>query len=149
MLENTRARKMLKKLPVEHLFTYKAELAAHVFDTGFGNTRMFTQVSSGSFEGPDLRGHIAVGPSSESAIIRPDGVLIGDVNLLLVTDDDAEILMRYTATAIPNERGYTVRNYPIFETAHEKYTWINLVQAISLYSVVDGVVSPSDVYRLV
>jgi len=56
--------------------------------------------------------------------------------------------MRYTATAIPTERGYTVRNFPIFETAHEKYKWINRVQAISLYSVVDGMVSPVDVYRL-
>jgi len=104
MEETNDARQLLQQLPLEHLFTYKSELVAHVFDAGFGNTRMFTQVSSGSFEGPDLCGHIAVGPSSESAIIRSDGVLIGEVNLLLVTDDDAEILMRYTATAIPNER---------------------------------------------
>lgn len=139
----------LKQIPVEYLFTYQAELDAHVFDTGFGDTRMFTRIVSGSFEGPELRGEIVPSPSSERAVIRPDGVFIGDVNLVFVTDDDAQILMRYTALAIPNDRGYTVKNFPLFETASEKYRWLNTVQAISLYSVVDGAVSPCDVYRLV
>jgi len=103
--QNDHSPHLLTQLPVEYLFTYRAELDAHVFDTGYGDTRMFTSIVSGSFEGPDLRGEIVPSPSSERALIRPDGVFVGDVNLVLVTHDDAQILMRYTALAIPNDRG--------------------------------------------
>lgn len=142
------AKNRLEQMPVDFLFSYESELSAEIFDTGFGDTRMFTQVTSGTFEGPKLRGEIVVGPSAERAVIRPDGALIGDVNLLLRTHDKADILMRYTALAIPTERGFNVRNFPLFETADERYTWLNTVQALTLYTVIDGIVSPCDVYQL-
>jgi len=82
--QNDHSPHLLTQLPVEYLFTYRAELDAHVFDTGYGDTRMFTSIVSGSFEGPDLRGEIVPSPSSERALIRPDGVFVGDVKLVLV-----------------------------------------------------------------
>ncbi len=79
---------------------------------------------------------------------RPDGVVVAEVHLLLITDDDAEILMRYTATAVPTPTGMSVKNFPIFETADERYTWLNTVQAVTLYEVLNGEVTPRVVYEI-
>jgi hypothetical protein len=56
--------------------------------------------------------------------------------------------MGYLATAAPNETGLAVRNFPLFETADERYTCLNAVQAITLYQVTGTDVSPCDVCLL-
>ena len=137
-----------ESLPVEHLFRYRAKLGVRNLEAPHGGSRLLTWCTEGDFEGPRLRGRIVPGPSSEWAEIRPDGFVKAQVRLLLETHDGASILMTYLATAAPNEGGLAVRNFPIFETADERYTWLNTVQAITLYQVTGTDVSPCDVYRL-
>jgi hypothetical protein len=64
------------------------------------------------------------------------------------TNDWASILMTCLATAAPNEAGLAVRNLPLFETDDERYTWLNTVQAITLYQVTGTDVIPCDVCLL-
>jgi hypothetical protein len=137
-------------LEVIPLFTYgSTELGTKYVDAGPGGQQIFTWSKGGTFEGPRLRGKMIAGPSNERARRRSDGVVVADVNILMETDDGAEILMKYIATAVPTATGLRVRNFPIFETAHPDYFWINSVQAVTYYEMVDGKISPRQVYQLV
>lgn len=136
------------QMPVDHLFTYKVSLDQKKIDCGPGGTKIHTLVTEGTFEGERLKGEIIPNHSFETAVVRSDGFITGDLRLWLRTDDGADILMTYIATAVNIEGGMSVRNYPYFETAVEKYLWINKVQAVTLYDVKDGVLSPIDVYEL-
>ena len=139
----------LTELPVEFLFRYKSKLDARQLEAPHsGAGRLLTWSTAGTFEGPRLQGRIVPGPSSEWAEVRPDGFVKANVRLLLETHDGGSILMSYTATAVPNDEGLSVRNFPIFETADPRYAWLNTVQAITLYQVRGTDVSPCDVYRL-
>ena len=51
-------------IPVEFLFTYRAELGVCSLPDCPGGERLLTWVTSGSFQGPGLEGSIAPGPSS-------------------------------------------------------------------------------------
>lgn len=139
---------VLSHLPVTHLMRITGTRQARVVDTGPGGQRMYTWVDHGAFEGERLRGHVEPGPSAERADIRSDGVVAADVHLLLVTDDGAEILMRHRALAVPRPYGMSILNFPVFETAHPKYAWLNEVQALTIYSMKGGEVSPRDVYQI-
>lgn len=138
----------LSKLDVTHLFRITGTRGVRQVDAGPGGIRTYTWVDQGAFEGERLRGRIEVGPSSERAVVRSDGMVLAEVHLLLVTDDGAEIIMRHNATAAPRPYGMSIINFPVFETAHPKYAWINMVQAITLYAMKNGEVSPRDVYMI-
>lgn len=136
-------------LQVIPLFTYgSTELGSRYVDAGPGGQYIFTWSKGGTFEGPRLRGKIVVGPSNERGRRRSDGVIVAENNIVMETDDGAEIVMKYIATAVPTANGMRVRNFPVFETAHPDYFWINSVQAISYYEVVDGKVTRPQVYQL-
>ena len=140
--------RIYSEMPVEHLFTYEVDLDQKRIDCGPSGTKIHTLVTRGTFEGERLKGEIVVNHSFETAEVRSDGFITGDLRLWLRTNDGADILMTYIATAVTIEGGMSVRNYPYFETAAEKYLWINKVQAVTLYDVKDGVLSPIDVYEL-
>jgi hypothetical protein len=110
--------------------------------TPFGDRRIVA-VTGGSFEGERLSGTIEAG-GSDWILARPDGVVQLDVRLTLKTNDGALIGMTYRgARHGPPEvidrlnRGETVdpasyyfRIAPFFETASEKYAWLNRILAI-------------------
>jgi uncharacterized protein DUF3237 len=110
--------------------------------TPFGERRIGI-VDGGSFEGPKLKGIVLEG-GSDWLLGRGDGVLQLDVRLTLKTDDDELIGMTYRGlrhgpaavidrlnrgeTVDPSE--YYFRTAPVFETASEKYAWLNRIIAV-------------------
>lgn len=132
-------------LPVEHLFTLTAQTQlACVLPTGPQGGRAVVEASTGTFEGPQLRGTV-VPPGGDWVTLQPDGSLRLDVRLTLLTDDGAHILLSYRG--IGTEGGKKIVSAPTFETADERYTWLNAVQGIGIGGTGEGSVT-YEVYRL-
>lgn len=128
--------------------------------TPAGERRVFA-VSGGSFGGDRLRGKVSSLIGSDLLLARSDGTFQQDVRLLLITNDDIPILMTYRgirrASAAVDARlsrgepvsssEYYLRTTPYFETASEKYGWINGIVAVAKGGRVPSGVQ-YDVYEL-
>ncbi|MFB5934549.1 DUF3237 domain-containing protein [Peribacillus frigoritolerans] len=115
-----------------------------------GNRRI-VRVSGGDFEGEGIRGEIVPG-GDDWIIVREDGTIIQDVRLMLRTDDEAIILMTYRGIRTGPlsvlerlDRGeevdnseYYFRTTPTFETASEKYNFLNQKVFISIGKKTSG-----------
>ena len=128
-----------------HLFTVTLKVGEiqPVGKTPFGDRRVAI-VDGGSFEGARLKGTVLKG-GTDWIIGRPDSVLQLDVRLTLQTQDGAIIAMTYRgyrhgpAAVIERlNRGekvdaseYYFRTAPWFETASEKYAWLNRIVAVA------------------
>jgi hypothetical protein len=102
-------------------------------------------IFSGRFEGERLSGEVLDGGSDWQSV-RRDGSALLDVRLTLKTEDGAVICMTYrglrhgSADIIARiDRGeavdpasYYFRINPMFETASEKYDWLNGILAIGV-----------------
>lgn len=123
-------------LPVTHLFTLVAEVAApQLIEGGPQGSRMIVNVPGGRLTGARVQGTV-VGPTGDWLTLRADGSARLDVRALIRTDDGALILITYNGIATPKpEGGLSVRAAPLFETADARYTWLNSVQAISIGDV--------------
>lgn len=122
-------------------FTFDLELKvekAHLPGiTPIGNRRII-RIESGSFNGEHVNGDVIPG-GDDWITVREDGTIIQDVRILLRTDDGELIMMSYRgirtgpkdvlARLDNNEdvdpEEYYFRTAPIFETASEKYDWLN------------------------
>ena len=129
-----------------HLFTVslKVPKIQNLGKTPLGERRVGI-VAGGSFEGPKLKGTVEEG-GSDWILARPDGALQLDVRLTLKTDDEHLIGMTYRgvrhgpAAVIERlNRGepvdpseYYFRIAPFFETASEKYGWLNRIISVGL-----------------
>ena len=132
-------------VPTELL--YEIVMDADVDDLGLTplGRRRIVRVTGGTFEGPRLRGTVLPG-GGDWLVERADGVRQLDVRITLRTDDDALIYAHYPGLFhAPREvmdrlaRGepvepsaYYFRTAPLFETAAEKYAWLNRVLAIGV-----------------
>jgi hypothetical protein len=135
----------------EFLFDLKADVDwAGVVDVG--NTpqgmRRICYVTGGTFEGPKVKGVVLPG-GGDWPIIRPDGGIVLDVRVAFHTDDGHTIYTYYRGLAIirddmlgrilmgeavdPSE--YYFRTTPVFETASEKYGWLNRLLAVGIGQV--------------
>jgi len=113
--------------------------------TPLGDRRIVT-VTSGTFEGPKLKGNVVPNSGGDWLLFRSDGVVQLDVRVTLQTDDDALIYLAYRGVrdASPEvaerlARGdavdpseYYFRTTPYFETASEKYGWLNRIIAVAI-----------------
>jgi hypothetical protein len=117
-----------------------------------GAYRRIGVVPGGSFEGDRLSGQVLDG-NSDWQTVRSDRATTLDVRLVLKTNDDALICMsyrgiRYGPTDIMEkiDKGeavdpacYYFRINPLFETAAQKYDWLNRVVAVGIgYRRTDG-----------
>lgn len=107
--------------------------------------RLVVPVRGGIFEGERLKGTVEEG-GSDWITIRPDGALKFDVRLVLRTDDNQLIGMTYNGYrhGTPEVIGrltrgepvdpslYYFRTAPFFETASEKYDWLNRIVTIAV-----------------
>lgn len=141
----------LDALPSEFLFSMTAQTAEKkpvIIPNGPNGTRVIVTAMNGTFEGPRLKGTIGDVAGGDWVIIRADAMMALDVRLLLVTDDGANIYMTYTGLGRREADGSTViRTVPRFETSHEKYLWLNQIQAVAHGTTGAGSVS-YDVYGL-
>ena len=124
--------------------TLKPGPAQGLGHTPFGERRV-VPILGGSFEGPKLRGTVEAG-GSDWILFRADGATQLDVRLTLRTDDGHLIGMTYRGIrhgepAIMDRlnRGepvapdsYYFRMAPFFETASDKYAWLNRIVAVGL-----------------
>jgi hypothetical protein len=100
-------------------------------------------VFGGSFEGERLTGDVLDG-GSDWQTARKDGAVMLNVRLVLKTRDEALITMKYLGLRhgppeliarmekgeAVDPAGYYFRINPVFETAFEKYDWLNRILAI-------------------
>jgi hypothetical protein len=109
-----------------------------------GYDRRIGEISGGRFEGEKLRGKILSGGSDWQSL-RADGATTINVRLVMQTDDGALIGMTYLGmrhgpkdvldrigrgeSVSPTE--YYMRVTPYFETASEKYGWLNRIVSVA------------------
>lgn len=130
-----------------HLFTIR--LAVGAMDdmgvTPYGHRRIAT-VAGGAFEGDELKGTVQPTPAGDWITVRSDGVWELDVRLTLKTHDGHFIYMSYRGLrhgpqwvldrlakgekVDPSE--YYFRIAPRFETASEKYSFLNRIIAVGV-----------------
>ncbi len=116
-----------------------------VGDTPLG-TRRIVPVSGGTFKGERLSGDVMPNAAADWIVVRANGSVQLDVRLTLQTDDDALVYMTYRGirhstpevakrlaageSVDPSE--YYFRTTPVFETASEKYAWLNNVISVAV-----------------
>jgi hypothetical protein len=136
----------MSEVETEFLFETDIELEPPqmVGQTPHGN-RMIFYVKGGTFQGPKLKGEVLPG-GGDWFIMRPDGVGELDVRGTFRTDDGALVYVTYRgilhappqvmARAQAGEKvdpsEYYFRTAPLFQTASEKYAWLNRIQAIGI-----------------
>jgi hypothetical protein len=92
-------------------------------------TRVVYPIVGGSFEGPRLRGKVLPG-GGDWTLLRPDGVLELDMRITLQTDDEALIYVTLTGIRHDTAAALYFRTTPRFETASDKYVFLNRLLAV-------------------
>ena len=112
--------------------------------TPHGNRQIF-YVKGGSFEGPKLKGDVLAG-GGDWLLFRPDGAGELDVRATMRTDDGhliyiyyrgilhapPEVMQRVLQGEAVDPPEYYFRTAPVFETASEKYGWLNRIVAVGV-----------------
>jgi hypothetical protein len=133
-------------LRAEFLMRLCAELepAQPVGDTPLG-LRQILYVKGGEFSGPRVKGKLLPG-GGDWLLKRTDDVFQLDVRITLCTDDGALIFVTYRgiSTITPEVRQrilkgevvdasqYYFRTTPYFETASQRYAWLNRLVAVGV-----------------
>jgi len=133
-------------LKAEFLFEVSVDLEApqSVGATPHGNRQIY-YVKGGTFEGPKAKGQVLPG-GGDWLLLRPVGAGELDVRGTLRTDDGHLIYTYYRGIihASPEVTGralrgeavdpseYYFRTTPVYETASEKYGWLNCVVAVAV-----------------
>lgn len=132
-------------LKVEPIFIFQIQVnPPSVIGQTPGYDRRIGEISGGRFEGAKLRGKILTGGSDWQSL-RADGTITINVRLVMQTDDGELIGMTYLGMRHgPKEvldrigRGekvspteYYMRVTPYFETASEKYGWLNRIVSVA------------------
>jgi len=109
-----------------------------------GYDRRIGEIAGGSFEGEKLRGKIVSGGSDWQSL-RADGATTINVRLVMQTDDSEligmtylgmrhgpkEVLDRIARGEKVNPTEYYMRVTPYFETASQKYGWLNRIVSVA------------------
>jgi hypothetical protein len=109
-----------------------------------GHTRI-APLSGGTFSGPGLRGTVL--PGGADWITQVAGHSSLDVRITLLTDDGEHIYMTYKGMVVRSDSGLYWRVTPVFNTASEKYDWINHIVAVGKNKNVEGKIA-YDIWRI-
>ncbi|MGA2638521.1 DUF3237 domain-containing protein [Methylocella sp.] len=130
----------LKAVRTRPLFVMRLDSQILVLGGAAGADRRVGVVHGGSFEGERLSGEVLDG-GADWQILRADGATTLDVRLILKTNDGAligmtyrglrsgppDMLARLAKGEAVDPASYYFRITPLFETAAEKYDWINRI----------------------
>lgn len=120
-----------------------ADLETQIIGQTRAGMRQIFIVKGGTISGPSGKGEVLPG-GGDWAIIRPDGVLQLDVRATVKMDDGAMVYATYAGIIassppvfarllagedVPLSEYYFYTN-PMFQTAAEKYLWLNQALAI-------------------
>ena len=126
-----------------------------------GNTpkgfRRMIPITSGAFEGPDMKGTVIPG-GYDFQLLRDDKVVEIDARYVLQTDDGALITivnrgLRHADTEVMQQMAngfevspslYYFRSVPQFETGSKKYQWLNKTMFVA-----NGIRKPAEVIIIV
>jgi Protein of unknown function (DUF3237) len=133
-------------IQTRHLFTMTADVPkiADLGATPNGSRRIAT-VTGGRFKGERLSGTLQPAPGGDWLLLRPDGATILDVRITLETDDreliymtyrgvrhgPPEVMARLAKGEAVDPKSYYFRTTPVFETASEKYGWLNRIVSVA------------------
>ena len=106
--------------------------------------RIIVPITGGTFEGDRLRGTIEPG-GADWMTLRPDGVTMLDVRVVLRTEGNAlvmltyhglrhgppEVMARLAAGNPVDPAEYYLRTTLCFETSAEQYLWLNKIVAVA------------------
>jgi Protein of unknown function (DUF3237) len=94
-------------------------------------TRLISEVESAEVTGDRLTGELLGLAAADWAVLTPDGTGLLDVRLTLRTHDGATVFVQYNGR-LDASTGFPMAVYvaPRFETADERYAWLNRIQAI-------------------
>jgi Protein of unknown function (DUF3237) len=135
----------LTELRWQPLFIFQIEIRPpSIIGATPGHDRRVGEITGGRFEGERLRGRILSGGNDWQSL-RADGAVTLDVRLVMETDDGALIGVTYNGVRHgPKEvldriaRGekispseYYLRATPYYETASEKYGWLNRIVSVA------------------
>lgn len=109
-----------------------------------GHTRI-APVTGGTFAGARLRGTVHDGGADW--ITQVSGHSSLDVRITLETDDGAIIYMTYKGVVARGDSGLYWRVTPVFNTASEKYDWLNHRVFVGKSKQVEGKVA-YDVFEI-
>lgn len=141
----------MREIKTEFLFTITLDVdVLNLGDTPYGSRRI-ARFGSGSFAGPNLKGVVLPGGAGWM-LMRRDDVLEIEVRVTLETDDRQQIYMswkgfrhgpkevieRLNRGEVVDPATYYFRTTPYFETASEKYAWMNRICAIATGSRLAG-----------
>ena len=134
---------MQSELRTEWLFDLKATVdfagVHEIGDSGSGARRIFP-VTGGTIEGPHFQATL-LPFGADFAVARTDGVAVLDVRIIARTDDGAEVYITYSGLThdlplgpleSPAYGERYLRTTPRFETASEKYAWLNRIVAVGV-----------------
>ncbi|UCH50768.1 MAG: DUF3237 domain-containing protein [Chloroflexota bacterium] len=107
--------------------------------------RQITYIKGGTFKGPKVKGVVLPG-GGDWFIRRPDGVIEMDVRAAVRTDDNhliytyirgindmtLEVALKLINGEVVDASKYYFRVTPVFETASEKYGWLNRIVAVGI-----------------
>ena len=126
------------------------ELALDVAGLHEAGPRRILPVTGGAFRGPRLRGRV-LGGGGGWRIDRPDGT--GELHLraTLETDDGELIYLWWRGIARGTVAGAVpyVRTTPVFETASERYGWLNRLVAVGVGRDAPGEALAYRIYEVV
>ena len=136
------------ELEFELLFEMTALLdePIEIGDSPIGKRTIYP-VSGGTFNGPEIKGKVL--PNGGDWLIMIDSKIAKlDVRAVLETNEGDKIYTHYGGFIHYNADGtYYFRTNPIFETASEKYNWLNHTIAVGVGELIDGGVRYK-VYRI-
>lgn len=127
------------------LFIFQIQVKApSVVGATPGYDRRIGEITGGRFEGERLQGRILSGGSDWQSL-RSDGTTTLNVRLVMETDDGAligmtylgmrhgpkEVLDRIGRGENVNPSEYYMRATPYYETASEKYGWLNRIVSVA------------------
>ena len=136
---------VMTTLRLQPLFIFHIEVKPpSIIGATPGHDRRIGEIAGGRFEGERMRGRILSGGSDWQSL-RNDATTTLNVRLVLETDDGALIAMTYLGmrhgpkevmdrlargeSVSPSE--YYMRATPYYETASEKYGWLNRIVSVA------------------